>query len=844
MNGRSQPLLSWYQDAAASRSPRLVQRSRVADTKALSLPISTRSRFGAYAGLFLLALATLMLEILLTRMVSVIAWYHLAFFVISLAMLGLTAGAVVVFVRPHLFVDKLVPRRTCQAVLGFAMTTPICVALALAMPLTPVIDLMSFVGLLACGGVLSLPFAFAGVALTLMLTRAGLPVSVAYGVDLLGAGLGCALVIPALALLDAPSAALLAAAIGALSAVCFARAGGQAVGSSLALTLALGALALANASAALPPLRPAWVKGAREEPESHLFTRWNSHSRVTVEPLEGPPLLWAAGANTPGEVLAPIEQRLIEIDGAAGTVMARMGGGPPAHHYLDWDLTALVHVLRPRGAAAVIGVGGGHDVLAAARAEHDAVVGIELNRSIIELHEREMADFSGIVALPGVTLVHDEARSYLARDRRRYDVIAMSLIDTWASTGTGAYSLSENGLYTTEAWRTFRRRLSKDGILAVSRWYFENNPGEVARMLALALDSLWASRVREPRRHIAMLQSRLVATLLLSRRPLSARDLTRLREGARERGYNILVLPGETPRVPLLREIAGQPSRAALAAWAARQPLDLSAPSDARPFFFNMLRPRSWLLDRAEIDRLDLPFLGNLQATQSLLYAVLVSLVLALATLVFPLYRRVGDLRALPTREVALALGYFALIGLGFMFVEIGLLSRLNVFLGHPTLALVVLLGGLVVFTGLGSLLSGRVPIASHWARGFPLLPAALVLTAGLFVLPRLPLVEAASTPVRVLVSLALLLPPALGMGLCFPLGLRLVERLERLRAPGEAPRLGPWLWGINGAFGVVASGLALVTSLVWGIATTLCIGAACYLLLLLVTLLLGRVAR
>jgi spermidine synthase len=786
----------------------------------------------AYCGLFLLAVATLLLEILLTRITSVIAWYHLAFFVISVAMLGLTAGAVLVFLLPRTFPQLMVPTRLAQGALGFALATPLCVALALAIPLTPVIDFMSFVGLLAMGVLLGLPFTFAGVALTLVLTRGGLPVGLAYGVDLLGAALGCVLVIPLLALVDAPSAALLASAVAALSAAAFARAAGRNVGPALGVALSLALLAIANASAASPPLRPAWVKGAREEPADFLYTKWNSHSRVTMEPLEGAPVLWAAGNNTPMEVLAPIEQRVIKIDGAAGTVLARMGAGPAEHAYLAWDLTALVHALRPNGAAAVIGVGGGHDVLAAARARHDRILGLELNGAIVALHEQEFAEFSGIVAVPGVTLVHDEARSYLARDQRRYSVIAMSLIDTWASTGTGAYSLSENGLYTVEAWRTFLLRLSRDGIFAVSRWYFEDNPGEAARMLALALDTLWASGAKEPRAHVAMLQNRLVATLFVSRRPLSPSDSQLLRASAEERGFNVLVLPDQPPQSSLLRELAEQPSREALAHWADSQLLDLSAPTDERPFFFNMLRPESWFLDRAEIDELDLPFLGNLQATQSLLYAVLVSLLLAATTLAWPLRQRYADLRGLPLADVSASLSYFALIGLGFMFVEIGLLSRLSVFLGHPTLALAVLLGGLIVFTGVGSLLSGRLPLGSCWARLYPLAPCALVLLATLVLPVLLPRFEGASTALRVLVSLGLLLPMALGMGLCFPLGLRLVERMEQTRLPSEAPKLGAWLWGVNGAFGVLASGLALATSIAWGISTTLLFGAACYLLL------------
>ena len=179
-----------------------------------------------YAGVFLIALATLMLEVLLTRLTSVTAWYHLAFFVISLAMLGMTAGAVIVFVRPDSFADADVGKRIASSTLGFAIAIPIAVTVALSLPLEPVADLMTFSALMLVGAVLAVPFVLGGIALTLALTRSGLPTGIVYGVDLVGAALGCALVVPVLRVIDAPSAAILSAAVAALAAVCFASAEG------------------------------------------------------------------------------------------------------------------------------------------------------------------------------------------------------------------------------------------------------------------------------------------------------------------------------------------------------------------------------------------------------------------------------------------------------------------------------------------------------------------------------------------------------------------------------------------------------------------------------------------
>ncbi|MCA9719734.1 MAG: hypothetical protein KC468_34020, partial [Myxococcales bacterium] len=495
--------------------------------------------------------------------------------------------------------------------------------------------------------------------------------------------------------------------------------------------------------------------------------------------------------------------------------------------------------MRPRGAAAIIGVGGGRDVIEAARVGHDPVVGVELNKDIVALHTGSMQAFSGLTRLPGVELIADEARSFMTRDARRYEVVTMSLIDTWASTGAGAYSLSENGLYTREAWVTFMSRLTPTGIFTVSRWYKPDSPGETARMLALAMESLWELGVERPRDHVILLQHHAVATLLLSPSPFTEDDVDLMQREAVKMGVNMLVTPRKPARQKYLKELSEIDARAQLWRYTSSQALDLTPPTDARPFFFNMLKPRTWLTDDHEVDRLDLAFLGNLRATQTLVYATLVSLALTLGALVGPLWARRRRLRGYPRGQLLAACAYFALIGLGFMFVEIGLLSRLNVYIGHPTLALASVLGGIILFAGVGSLLSGRVPIERRaWGVWYPLIPATLAAVAFALQDPVMAATAGAEAGARVLVGLALIGPPALGMGLGFPLGLRLVG----LRAADDGrPDIGPWLWGINGAFGVCASGLALGTSMVWGVPTTLAVGVACYALLLVCTRALAR---
>jgi hypothetical protein len=808
------------------------------------------SRRSTYAAVFLVAASTLVLEILLTRITSVVAWYHLAFFVISLAMLGMTAGAVLVFMRPALFPDARIGARMAQFAVAFAIAMPLAMMLALAIPLRPITDVAGFTAMLGYGVLLALPFAVGGVVLTLALTRAGLPEGRVYGVDLCGAAAGCALVVPLLAWVDAPTAVFVAAAGAAISGWAFARGAALSGRNALAVAFVLLGAAGYNVASGGALLRPHWIKGFPELPERYLYSGWNTYSRVTVDhELELPPSFWSPSRALPQQWWRLYVQRGILIDGAAGTSMSRFDvdlddGKPGAladHGYLAWDLTSFAHGLRPDGPAAVIGVGGGRDVLEAARVGHDPVVGIELNGLIVALHRDRMREFSGIADLPHVELVEDEARSYLARDDRRYAVITMSLIDTWAATGAGAYSLSENGLYTVEGWKIFMQRLQPAGIFTVSRWYKPDSPGETARMLALAYQTLWSIGAERPREHVILLQNLNIATVLISPTPFSKADLDAMQRLAVERSFNMMLTPRKLPSNPLLRELAELPSPAALRTWADQQLFDLSAPTDARPFFFNMLRPSTWFAPPPAVDELDLAFLGNLHATQTLVWATLASLLLTLVAVVVPLVARRSTLRGYPRGDLLAACGYFGLIGLGFMFVEMGLLSRLSVFLGHPTLALAVLLGGLILFTGIGSLASVRVPIDRRAvARWFPLVPVGCIALAGALVDPVMAGLSGAGSIVRIVVAIALVAVPALGMGIGFPLGLRLVERM---REPSQPP-LGPWMWGLNGACGVVASGLALTCSMAWGISTTLAVGACCYLALLACTARLAAAER
>jgi fumarate reductase subunit D len=422
------------------------------------------------------------------------------------------------------------------------------------------------------------------------------------------------------------------------------------------------------------------------------------------------------------------------------------------------------------------------------------------------------------------------AGAYLARTDERFDIIQMSLIDTWAATGAGAFTLSENGLYTREGWTILLERLTPTGVFSVSRWFSPSRSSETSRLLSLAVASLLDLGVARPADHMALATAGNVATLLLSRSPLTADDRDRLTRAAAEYGFGLLAAPWQPPSDPLLAAIAASRTHQQLAAAIADDHYDYSAPTDERPFFFNMLRPAS-LLELDAVPRGGVPG-GNLRATATLLVLLAITATLVAGIVVWPLVRT-GRPEGLPPLVFAQALAYFGLIGAGFMLVQIPFLQRFSVYLGHPTWTLAVILFGMICFTGVGSALSDRIALEARWLPGLPLAVAILLVGEILLIQPLIQATAAWSLAGRTALVLALLAPVSVLLGTAFPLGARLVG--------AASDQATAWLWGVNGACGVLASVSAVAISMWFGIHRNLWLAAIAYAL---VALLLGALQQ
>jgi hypothetical protein len=793
----------------------------------------SRSHRPVAAGLFLVTLATLVLEILDSRLLSVVTWYHLAFLAVSLAMLGMAAGAVFVFLRGSDFSGAGAATALPRYCTWLAVAIPASHIANLAIPI-PVIERvapMDALSLALSTIVLATPFVLAGIVVTIALTRTGGPIGRLYAADLLGAALGCVLVIPLLNRTNISSVAFVAGAAAAGAAYCFHRFARSAKpNGSLALAAGLLAIAAWNAvtptgiGVMYPKNRLLWNRDAIE------WSAWNTHSYVVVSrPVTGPAHYWgpAQGAEQFQTTFA-----WMVIDGEAGTPITQWNGDTDALDWVEYDITTAPYHLR-RGDAAVIGVGGGRDILSAIWAGNRTVTGIEINNNLLYALQGPYRAFAGIADRPEVTLVHGEARSYLSRTERRFDILQMSLIDTWAATGAGAFTLTENGLYTLEGWRVFLDTLKPGGVFSVSRWFLPAQVSETSRLVALAVGALLDRGAKRPAEHLIMLARASVATLIVSTEPFGPDDHQAISTLVGSRGYSVLVSPWTGAADPFIGGITRSASMQELAAATDHPMFDFSPPTDERPFFFNTLKPASFYAIN-EVGAQGV-VAGNMRATSTLVLLFFIAVLLVVAIIIYPLARA-----GLPTMDggsFALSIAYFACIGFGYMLIQIPLLQRFSVYLGHPTYTFAIILLSMIFFTGIGSFISDRFSIEHDaWLLKLPILIGVIVFLLMFVMQPIMDRTIHFELPGRSAIVLACTAPVSILLGFCFPIGINLVNRVS--------PDATAWMWGVNGACGVLASIGAVGVSMWLGIDRNFLFAGALYTLLIVPAAGLARRSR
>ena len=721
------------------------------------------------AGVFLITLSGLVFEIGLTRIYSATIWYHFAFVVISMALLGWGLGGLAVHLLKRTWVmSPLTIDKAAAFSLLYAVAIPACLWILVRYPFQ--IDRLPLYFLAPL-----VPFFLGGMALSIVFDLHRAIAGSLYFADLLGASLGAVSVTVLLQTMGGEASLLVAAVAPMVAAACLSQrlrliaTGGAVV---------MAAAAVTNGSTGLFHVIPGTIKAMRRQMEERPGSRvaqtgWNAYSRIDA--VEG--------------IGAPFLARLY-IDSDAWTSILPWNGQLDELHELRDSYRALPFRLTPHGETLVIGPGGGSDVLAALASGSRKVTAVELNPLMIQFVRHYGEQAGNIYDRPEVEIVYSEGRNFISRTDRRFDTIFLGFVDSWASVASGGLSLSENYLYTTQAFRAYYDHLSDDGVLVILRWDMD-----IPRLISNSVALLGVEEAAK--RAVVLKEKRSSPTdppqmlFMLRKRPFTPAETAMMQNDWTM--ANAFIVPGQAP--PPFDDLLG--GKTSMAQYEAESPKRVGPVFDDSPFYFAVERP--W---------------GMPQQIAQRLFTWLLAPSLGLLA-VFSVFGKPNGERVAP---YASSIVYFAALGFGFIAVELALLQDLTLLLGHPIFTLSVLLFTLLAAGGVGSSVSGRVV-----PRAACLAVAALGSVEAV-VLPRLvPLLLPLPLAARVAIAIIVIAPLGFVMGMPFPRGLQSTGR-GALPAP-------PFYWGLNGIMSVVGSVTTVFVALTLGFQAAMLVGCASYVM-------------
>ncbi len=790
-----------------------------------------------YLGVGSVAAATLLYEVALTRIFAIAYGYHFAFLAMSLGLLGFGAsGTLLGLRRPSR--QPLHPTILARLAAAAALALVCGYAVSNLIPFDPYrvgwepSQLALLAAYLLCYAV---AFLLAGLVLGLPLTRWPQRAPGLYGAGLAGSAVGAVIALAVLDRADPTVAVLLAGLTAALGSLAFACARSQAEAPAGRARQADRFVGLTAAGLILVILwqEPFWfeIRLSPYKPLSQLESlpdaqvlerRSSAASRIDV--VSSSAIHSAPGLTLQYQGRLP-EQSAVVIDGEVVLPLTAREG--LTHGFVDGLPTSLAHRLRPASRNLVLEPGGGLEVLSALELGARSVVAVESNRLLAELLTSDLSSRAGgVYEDPRVELVVSNPRGYLSRSPETFDLVTLALSENRRAVTAGAFSLSETYPLTAQAFDAYLAHLAPGGLLAVHRW-LQLPPTEELRAAALVADALRRAG-KSPATRIIAIRSFSTMLILARQEPFTQSEIELAKTFARQRQFDLVwypgIQPGEANVANVLRRDRYHESFQQLLsdeqAFYDRYEYDVAPPRDTQPFFFHFFTWEQTPTVIALLGRTWQPFGGGG-------YLILVALLvlttgLSLALLLVPavaIRRRDPDGAARNSRAPPMV--NFAALGLGFLLVEVALVQRFVLFLDHSARSFAIVVFGLLAFSGLGSMLSARIP----WRAGL----AALAATVALY-----PVVLSAVLPgslggdlgVRIGITLLVLAPLGFLMGIGFPRG---------LAALGAArPSRLPLAWGVNGFTSVVSAILAPMIALSWGFEAVFGCAALAYAVALL----------
>lgn len=745
-------------------------------------------------GIALVCWANLLLEVLVTRLFSATMFYHFTFMALGLAMFGVAASGVYVFLRGEALMTN-VPRHLRVYAQWFAVATLGAVLFATKLPVfkggkVPEMGLGVILHLVGLAIATALPFFFAGVVVSLSLTWFRDDVNRVYAFDLAGAAAAALVCGVVLAIFGGPTAVLVTATAGLVGGALFDKASRWRW-----IPVALGVV-LVGINLFHPVIRVGAVKW-----ENKLaFEKWNVFSRITVD-----------------------KGLSIKIDAGAATTIHNLRDLKPGLEQDKITALALATWDSPPDKVLIIGPGGGRDVLFALAGGAKDITGVEINPLIAnDVMRGQFAEANGhLYDDPRVHIVVDEGRSFVRRSDDRYDMIQASLVDTWAATAAGAFALTENTLYTMEAFQDYFAHLSDRGVVTMTRFFGGQDGegvGESPRLLILAGGALESLGVKpaDVRKHIffAVGSDEPQGTLVAKRGELTPAEIDRLEARAKLAKMTVMVSP-RTPGTSIFERYLDA------GAWSdvvtnARD--ELTPPTDDRPFFF-FFKKFGDLFELKGKQIYD-PGLWVIVSLGSVLGLGFIFIMLPLAV---RLVRSGTGSKAESAGTQVLTLTYFGLVGFAFMAIEIALMQRFTLFVGHPSYSLLVVLFSILLSTAIGAVFTGRFPLAKL-GRVMLVAGVALGVLATIYGVVLGDLLRAwigFARPLRIVITAILVAPCGLLMGAMIPSAVRLLGAAKST--------LVPWGWGVNGAMSVIGTSVATIIAIYGGFTASFLVGAVMY---------------
>lgn len=829
--------------------------------------------------IFLISLASLALEVLQMRIFAYSLWHHLAFLVVSIAILGFGASGA------FLSVMGFLRRRTLGR--SLAVCGLLFMATAFAGPFLLAKYQVDVFGAIGWSEILdvalyylvfALPYFFAGYAISIAITQCPRQTSTLYFANLVGSGIGCFVLYAILGELGAEASLVAIASIGPVVAV-------LAPCGFILKTAAI--LAFAGCMTVMPGINervrkpiekhvlvhlprldgrdtekhPHLLRSAEEifafKPAGSKFvttytdlgqqkileTRWSALGRIDI--VEDP-LVKGVVSDEAGE---RVEK---------GACLFQDGDAPGQMPHRNWvmpsgQIHALSYEIKKEPKALIIGIGGGLDLKVAQERGAREVDAVEINAETLYIYKSErFAKLTGVLeARPDFRLHHGEGRHFVRSSDQKFDLIQMSGVDTYTALANGAYVLSESYLYTKEAFHEYLDHLNEDGLITIIRFAFPA-PRETLRVLVIAAEVLRERGVEDPTKHLALLINSKkdkgatnLGAIMVKKSPFSASDLDALDAYAAANNYARKLIPGRAAELPFDRfEAAVKENK--VGDFVASYPYAVHAVGDDQPFFFNQFRWSAVLDWLRSGEKQELPPNNPWAALTEEFQTKPVGLMLLLLTfgqllvlvgiaIFVPLFFLRKSLEG--SSSIA-PLGYFLCLGLAYILLMISAMQRFGLILGHPSYSVTVVMATFLIGSGLGSLVSGIFKVRS--ATKLLFVVALLLATAAVGFDRYLPALAEWLLPqsfsMRCLVSVGTLLPVAFLMGMCFPMGIRVL-------AEGR-DRLIPWAYGVNGGASVLGSVLTVALAMSIGFAKVQWVSAGLYILAALLMVRMLRDAR